>query len=399
MSDSELVDGLFLSLSAFLSTEWKGQRQPYRFLENVRTASSAPSHDTSRIFLDSGFKAWVAYFVGKPTTANADGQALRRRQFAALDRLSVSERKGFAVKVNEVLPHPTVATLILSMERDARMPNSAVASLVPSKRPRAEHDDFGLSSSSAYPSPGYSQSLGDNLQATADSAPLADAAVNNLMSAWTPRHYDFAPTFSSTDHCPRSLQLSTDTSRGTIDASTSPEAETLTGADIPELDLFPEYLAGAIRRYDTTPKTAAVSIQFPANSIGDVNCIMIIEVLPNKVERLASLLFNAHLETDGNERELILPGGLCVVPTRLQGSPLESVTHVFGSTTAAALESAPYRKIEVAESGSRVATRCITMTECSDAKKGALIKVTLGRREASKIYEKLFKSKSRSRFP
>ncbi|KAL2272396.1 hypothetical protein FJTKL_06744 [Diaporthe vaccinii] len=398
MSESELVDGLFLLLSAFLSTEWKGQRQPYKFLENVRIASSAPSHDTSRIFLESGFKAWVAYFVVKPTTANADGQATRRRQFAALDRLSITEKKTLAVKVDEVVPHPTVATLIHSMEADARPTNSAVASLVPSKRPRTEHHEFGFFST--YPSPAYSQSFGDSPLATADSTRPLDPAASNLVLAWTPRHYDFMPTFPSNEPSQRSSQPFTSISREFMNWGNSPDAEILAGADTAELDLFfPEYLAGAIRRHDTTPKTAAVTIRFPANSIADVTCAIFIEVMPNKVERLASLLFNAQLETNGDVRELILPGGVCVVPTRLQGSPPESVKTVFGSTIAAALESAPYRKIEVSEAGPRMATRCVTMTECADANKGALISVALGRRDASRIYEKLFKSKSGSQFP
>ncbi|KAH8755302.1 hypothetical protein F5883DRAFT_177823 [Diaporthe sp. PMI_573] len=98
MSDAELIDHLFHSLSEFLSTAWTGKRQPYSFLQHFRTASSSPSDDTSRIFLESGFKAWVAYHVVKLTTANAHGQAYRRRQFGALDRLPVGEKKRLAVK-------------------------------------------------------------------------------------------------------------------------------------------------------------------------------------------------------------------------------------------------------------------------------------------------------------
>lgn len=417
MSDSDLVEDLFVSLSAFLSTEWTAKRQPYRLLESVRAASSAPDHDTSRIFLESSFKAWLAYFVVKPTTANAVGQVARRQQFAALDRLSNSERRNLAARVNDVSPHPTVATLITMMEREARAINPAVASLVPSKRPRTEQDDFALSSSSAYPSPGHSQVLTDISLATIESARRMNPTVDNLIHAWNPRRpwsrhprrrvcaddalstgqLDSPTTSSSLDPSQHSSQLFADISRATTDSNSSPEPETLGGPDIAELDLFPEYLAGAIKRLDTAPKTAAVTIQFPVNSIADVNCAMFIEVLPNKVERLASLLFNAHLETNGNVRELILPGGLCVIPTQLQGSPPESVTKVFGATTAAALESAPYRKVEVSEAGPRAATRCVTMTQCSDSKKGAIISVALGRREASKIYEKLFKS-SKSKF-
>jgi hypothetical protein len=87
--------------------------------------------------------------------------------------------------------------------------------------------------------------------------------------------------------------------------------EITSGADVEELDLFPEYLRGAIRRNDTGGhKTAAVSMNFPPRIIADVDCIMTMEVYPNKVERLALLIFNAYLETNGEVRELVIPGGL-----------------------------------------------------------------------------------------
>lgn len=68
--------------------------------------------------------------------------------------------------------------------------------------------------------------------------------------------------------------------------------ETTSDADVKELDLFPEYLRGAIRRnYIDGRQAAALSMNFPSNFIADVDCIMTMEVYPNKVERLALLTF------------------------------------------------------------------------------------------------------------
>ncbi|KAG8157766.1 hypothetical protein KVR01_012428 [Diaporthe batatas] len=375
MPDAEVVDQLFRSLAGSLSTAWTRDRLPYRYLETFHAASSAPSDDTSRIFLESGFNAWVAYLIAKPTTANAQGQAARRRHFEALDRLPASEKRRLALKVNEVPPHPTVASLSRSMEQEARPDGSAVANSRHSKRRRLEHDDLFPPSSPAYPSPSYSQSLNDNALVSPDAARRADPTVNGPVPTWTPH-----------------------TAQGPSKLSPSAEPEILTGADIDELKIFPEVLREAIKRHDRVPRTAAVTFEFPRDSIADVNCFMSITIVPERVERIASLLFdNVYLATNGTSRELILPGGLCVLAKRLHGCRPQVVTDVLGVTVAAAVESAPWRKIELSDRGVDEATRCVMMTDFSDARDGAVLIVTLGRREASKMYEKLFKS-SKSRF-
>jgi hypothetical protein len=85
-----------------------------------------------------------------------------------------------------------------------------------------------------------------------------------------------------------------------------------------------------------------------------------------------------------------------VIASKLQGSPPESVTNIFGHENAAAPENAPYRRLEVSEANAQVATRYITMSDFTDTDKGAIITLTLGRRVVSQLYEKLFKSKGRS---
>ena len=80
-----------------------------------------------------------------------------------------------------------------------------------------------------------------------------------------------------------------------------------------------------------------------------------------------------------------------VIASQLQGSPPKPVTNVFGRVTAAVLEPAPYRRIEVLEANSQVATRCIKMSDFTDINKGAIITLTLGRGAASQLFEKPFK--------
>lgn len=162
--------------------------------------------------------------------------------------------------------------------------------------------------------------------------------------------------------------------------------------------MFSEYLRGAIRRDDDAGgrKTAAVSMNFPSNLIGDVDCALTLEVQSNKVEYLAMRLFNAHLETNGEARELVLDGGTRARINWLVGSPSERVLEIFGCEIATAIEQAPFRRLEVLDGTD--ATRCVTMSDFTDSGKGAMITLSLGLRAGSKIYEKLFKSKSQSRY-
>lgn len=143
----------------------------------------------------------------------------------------------------------------------------------------------------------------------------------------------------------------------------------MTGASVEGiLDLFPDYLGGAIRRDGTGDQiTGAVTMNFPRTSFGDVSCIMTLVVQANKVERLAMLLFGAHVESEGRSREVVLQDGARLLPSPqviLQGSYGNAVHQVFGSVTAAAITAAPFRRREMLQ-GTR-ATRCVTMTIFSE---------------------------------
>jgi hypothetical protein len=115
MPGSDMIEDLFTQLSTFLTTEWTRKRSPNNFLDSINQPGDPTT--TSQIFLDAGFQAWVAYFVVKPGSANADRQSARRRLFGSLDARSVQERAGLARRVNAVAAHPTVAKLIQSMRQ------------------------------------------------------------------------------------------------------------------------------------------------------------------------------------------------------------------------------------------------------------------------------------------
>ncbi|KAJ4321818.1 hypothetical protein N0V84_005113 [Fusarium piperis] len=154
--------------------------------------------------------------------------------------------------------------------------------------------------------------------------------------------------------------------------------------------MFPEYLSGAIRRDGTGERRrAAVSVSFTGKPFGAVACIMTLAVRPNKVERLARLLFGAHLETEGQNREVVLEGGcrILVLPkVVLQGGRTGAISEIFGPIISEAIAAAPYRKQELMDGIS--ATRCVTMTIYSD-ERGAEISLSLGFQEGSQIVELL----------
>lgn len=127
------VEELFLFFSECLSSVWTRKRSPNHILDSVNQARLAQDSTTSKIFFDNGFQAWVAYFVLKPGSATINGKVARCKLFASLDNLSAEERANLARRVNAVTPHPTVASLIQSMQQQIQQ---SVPGAVSSKRRR-----------------------------------------------------------------------------------------------------------------------------------------------------------------------------------------------------------------------------------------------------------------------
>ncbi|RSM19927.1 hypothetical protein CDV31_001287 [Fusarium ambrosium] len=266
-----------------------------------------------------------------------------RQRFTELDDLSTTDRVQLAQRIGEADAHPTIGDLIRQVEHQM-VCEQPEAGPRPVKRPRTNE----------YPT------------ASSDSASLiADEAQG--------RGVDSSAIQADTDN------------------PSAEEGEPVAGACIQGVvNIFPEYLSDAIRRDGVGDKRrAAVTISFPGKPFGVVACIMTLAVRPNKVDRLAHLLFGAHLETEGQNREVVLESGcrILVLPkVVIQGCRTATISKVFGPVIAEAIAAAPYRKQEVLDGVS--ATRCVTMTIYSD-ERGAEISLSLGLKEGSRIDEML----------
>ncbi|KAH6953739.1 hypothetical protein BKA56DRAFT_604803 [Ilyonectria sp. MPI-CAGE-AT-0026] len=355
--NQELIESLVTLFSSFLSSEWTRKRAPYRLRESIQSTRSSPPDSSSRIFLDrGGFKAWLAYFFATTGEAHFSGRQARQQLIAELHKLPVEERARIAQRVTASDIHPSAEVLFRSMEQQTVDTQAVGFDTVGPKRRRQDE---------------------------------------------SPTRYDeypISPPHSTlpTSNQPRGESCSTHIDRSqtyTDSVLAEEQGQVVTGASIQGLlNLFPEYISGAIRRDGAADQmTAAVMMNFPRRSFGDVACIMTLVVLANKVERLAMLLFGAHLESDGGIREVVLQDGARLIPSPqviLQGSHSDAVSKVFGSETAGAIAAAPFRRREILE-GTR-ATRCVTMTIFRESDKTALITLTLGLREGFQIHDKLY---------
>jgi hypothetical protein len=163
------------------------------------------------------------------------------------------------------------------------------------------------------------------------------------------------------------------------------------GANIQGLmELVSPYMVDAVRKY---PKhgtlKAGVRMLFPESDL-DMPCAITFDILDQKVEFLAEKLFSAHLEREGTLRFLYYDGDARKVRVSagctLVSCTIEAIPGLFGRLITAGNAASPHRH-EEARCGSR-GTQSVTM-ELRGVGEGALITLSLGRREGSQIFEKL----------
>lgn len=356
--NQESIGHLITLFSSPLTSEWTRKRAPYNFRQSFRTTQALAPDNTARIFLDrGGFKAWIAHHLTTTGQAHFNGRQARQQLIEELDNLPVEERARIAERIADSSIHPSVEGPIQSMEQQTLETRAMAIDTVGSKRRRQDEpsryddDDCPISPPNS--------TLPTNIHSRDDSR----SAYTDPSQAYT--------------------------GSGLSDE----EGQVATGASIEGLlSLFPEYFSDAIRKDGTTDHmTAAVTMNFPRKSFGDVSCIMTLVVEANKVERLAMLLFRAHLESTGETREVVLQDGARLLPNPhvvLQGSHSDAVSEIFGPETAAAIAAAPFRRRERV-AGTR-ATRCVTMTISRESCMPATITLTLGLREGFEIFNKLY---------
>ncbi|KAF2844444.1 hypothetical protein T440DRAFT_462111 [Plenodomus tracheiphilus IPT5] len=335
-----------------LTTEWPYQRTPNGFHDALEQARCAPQHATAHIFLHASFQAWLAYFLA--TSGNSRhhrGQSAAQKSIAALEELSIEDRKTVADEVTRIVPHPTV-------------PNES--EILPRAKKRRQTTPT---------TERFSNEAQNELQ-TAHQTALNAAFESALDNHSEPGHTIFNPIAD---------EVSDNISARVSGQQTvsNPSAKRLAG-------IFPQYTCGAIRN---SGNTASVTMAFPAQLSGPkVECLMSLSILPNKIQYLAMVLFEVHIESDAGIWYVILDNGVRVLPQNevvLQGGKEKGIETLLGPEPTRALRKSPLRKDEIRQG--KLATNCVTLRLPSNCEYDGILNLNLGLDEAFRLKDTLFK--------
>lgn len=177
-------------------------------------------------------------------------------------------------------------------------------------------------------------------------------------------------------------------SNATIEVSN--KEQTLTGANIDGLvSVFPQWLVRAIRKGQDV--AVGVTMVFPALPNGKVQCLMSLAISPDKVQRLASVLFDIHLEIEGGFRFVVYNDTVRISPRpeiNLQGATGKAIIECLGCEIHRAIEASPARSEE--RRNGILATNCVTMVVTGDPSEESILNLCLGLKEAYQIKETLY---------
>ncbi|KUI64466.1 hypothetical protein VM1G_00658 [Cytospora mali] len=337
------------------------QKLPRAFATALQLITEAGKETTERIFFDyGGPSAWAAYKLTKRSadcTGHVSGKGKRQRLITRLEGSTVESRQRLARE------------LAVAIAPSERVRIERILKSIKRARRRADGRDSSVES---LQSTGYQVDAVDNQTASIPPTPNRPSAPpsycqprpsNNREAALAP-----AEIFSSNQHV-------------LADASVSAC-----------MQLFPTYLAGAIRRnlkMDNTFVAAAVAIALPYRQW--TGCMMRLEVISSKVNHIAWELFGAQLEVDKGYRYIYLPGGSRVAPDPrlvLKGCRFSPLRQFFGTQVAEAILATRLCQRDIQEG--RDQTSCISMTLTSDLDGSAEIYILLRLKEGALLRDKLY---------
>lgn len=325
------------------------QKLPRNFAHGIQTVATADPHSTERIFLDCGGpSAWVAYALTKRSadnTGHVTGRGKRQRLVARIETQSIDTRQAIARQ------------LATALEDDrARIERILETTAQHARRSRQ----------------GRQSSVDSSLADTVDAADVIEANSPDPTHTPLPRALD-RPNLSTREPF-------LETGHIIINASVSKCTQ-----------LFPTYLAGAIRR-NIGPNynvTAAVSMVLPHGDFSE--CIMKVEVTSSKIEHIARELFGAHFEIEDGSRYLYLPGGCVATPEPrlvLRGCRLDALPLFFGAVVSSAIRAAKDCQRDIKEG--REHTRGVSMGINSAADSFAEVYAVLRLKEGALLRDMLF---------
>lgn len=149
--------------------------------------------------------------------------------------------------------------------------------------------------------------------------------------------------------------------------------------------LFPPYLCGAI--VTAVFSTAMVHMSFPDSPSED--CQMTLGILPNKIEYLAMVLFDVHLESEDGQRYVVLQNGSQISISNhiiLEGVDEKTSRFIFGIDINSAVQASFKRAMEAG----RPRTRSITMSVSMRSSDSATVNLILGLEQGLRLRDILF---------
>ncbi|OAP55789.1 hypothetical protein AYL99_09941 [Fonsecaea erecta] len=111
--DKTRVDQVVSTFKALLKKEWTKSKKPRGFKAAYLRAQALPDEDPERIFLETGFTAWLAYYLASPRAKHYKGRSANIRAIKTVKELTVELQREIAARVNDTTAHPTVTRTLL----------------------------------------------------------------------------------------------------------------------------------------------------------------------------------------------------------------------------------------------------------------------------------------------
>lgn len=345
-SDEDPIEYLIGIFRKYLTSEWTRKKTPYNLKSSLQNARTSEPGSTEQVLLDAGFHVWLAYFLATNGEAHFEGRSAQVAAIASFQQYNISDKKRIAEGVAATTPHPSVQIAIdriLETTNKKRHQNGEQNS-----NAKRHHLDV----------PGIPYQEDSHLR-----APASPTTVLPPGSTQPTRSLD-----------PPRIQVA---------------EQSVTGASPQRIaDIVPSYISSAIRTDQTekdgkTSWKAAVTMVFPY--VGKVDCVMSLAIKKNKLQHVAMVLFDMHIEME-TMVQIVHANGTRVIPSpeaNIQGAHDQAIANLFGAKIHEAIKASRVYK-EEQQQGIR-ATRCVSMIVPSDPDVGAVINLNLGLKEAFQI--------------
>ncbi|KIW10063.1 hypothetical protein PV08_11839 [Exophiala spinifera] len=332
-----------------LTEEWTRRKTPYGFDKALQRAQGLPKEDTERILLDTGFKAWISYFLaGQGSSNHYIGRAEKLRAIDTLQKLSVESKKEVATHIINTQAHETVS--------------AAIDRLLKRQENRSAESPKSI--------PGEIQ-----LDLTLEQMPQSEASVS-------PNHNDAMTVEMNVESTTATREISNDLpvpSRSFKQQTVSdPPAQLLP-------NLFPEYMCSTVKKDGDQAK---VEMVFPY-TLGMV-CMSLV-ILSSKIQHVAMELFGVHVESEDGYRVIIEENGRRLTPQPelvISGAPDAAISKLLGSDMGNFIKVSPARKKELKQ-GIRI-TRFVTMRISCDPQEDGILTINMGEAEGYLVKCTLF---------